>query len=527
MDAHAPPMVQSRPAFRRLPGRIDFRAMISPTHSIRFAVAATVLCAACSGGEGRAERAPPVAGRGVAREERSNPPDAGTLSRTAASAGSAMPASQGVAARELERLDRRTPLVRTVERVGPAVVSISTETLVRNPYYGGPPLPEWFSGPQPPAARGRYVENSLGSGVIVDPRGYVVTNEHVVASASRIKVTLLDGRQVAADFVGSASEYDLAVLELEEAGTYPFLSVDFAETLHPGETVIAIGNPFGLQSSVTAGILSGMQRRVESGGSDYTDFLQTDAAINPGSSGGALLTINGDLIGINTQILAGGQNLGFAIPVARVRKVFDELVRYGEVKNVWLGADAESLDLDADAARRTAPPGGRGMIVRSVFRDSPASRAGLAPGDVILDVGEVPVRDYAEFHTALSRIKVGDAIAMGAWRDGTRTSLTLRAEPFPLDRGAQIAWQALGLRVQLGESRRGPVLFVSEVREGSRADRIGFHPGLLVPGVDDERVSGPEAFYRAIIARLSRRSVLLNVSDGRATYRVPLPIEGI
>jgi serine protease Do len=414
--------------------------------------------------------------------------------------------------------------VRTVERVGPAVVSISTEALVRNPYYGGGSLFERFFG-QPEGPAERLMPNSLGSGVIVDAEGYVVTNEHVLAAASRVTVTLLDGRQVEAEFVGSAPEFDLAVLKLKEPGPYPFLAPDFDEPLHPGETVIAIGNPFGLQSTVTVGVLSGTHRRVESGGERYTDFLQTDAAINPGNSGGALLTINGDLIGINTQIDARGQNLGFAIPVARVRKVYHELVRYGAVQDVWLGLDATSFEPGDPLARRLKVPDGRGLLVRSVMAGSPIARAGLVPGDVILDVQGERVTDDDQWRTVLSRIRVGDEVRLSAWRDGAVARLTAQAESFPIERGAELLWSALGLRVQPVEGRRGgSILVISEVREGTEASRIGFRRGLAILGLDGERVETEEELYRALVRRMGHGSVLLAVSDGRATYRVPLEV---
>jgi serine protease Do len=425
-----------------------------------------------------------------------------------------------------ERVDRRTPIVRTVERVGPAVVSISTEALVRNPYYGGgSPFDALFGRSRPDEPREQYMPNSLGSGVIVDPEGYVVTNEHVLAAASRVTVTLLDGRQVEAEFVGSAPDFDLALLKLKGDGPFPHVSPEFDEPLHPGETVIAIGNPFGLQSTVTVGVLSGTHRRVESAGERYTDFLQTDAAINPGNSGGALLTINGDLIGINTQIDARGQNLGFAIPVARVRKAYHELAKYGAVQDAWLGLDADAYEPDDPAARRLKVPDGRGLVVQSIMQGSPVDAAGLRPGDVILDVQGERVLDDDQWRTALARIRVGDQVRLTAWRDGARLSVTAQAETFPMDRGAELLWNAVGLSVQLAESRRGaPVLVISGVREGSEAYRIGLHRGLVVVGVDGSRLDGAEELYRAVIRGLSRGSVLLAISDGRATYRVPLEV---
>jgi len=428
---------------------------------------------------------------------------------------SARPAAAGAA------VDRRTPVVLAVERAGPAVVSISTETLVRNPYYGGS-LFDFFAGEAERRPRERYVENSLGSGVIVDPRGYVVTNAHVLAAASRITLSLLDGRQVEGEFVGSAPEYDLALVKISQPGVYPALSVDFREPLYPGETVIAIGNPFGLSNTVTVGILSGTHRRVESGGEQYTDFLQTDAAINPGNSGGALLTVNGDLIGVNTQIDARGQNLGFAIPVARVRKVFDDLVRFGHVQQAWLGLSLEALDADPVVARHLAVPGRRGLLVTSIVDGSPAARAGLLAGDVVLEVDGEAALDAEQFDTILRRVKIGESVPVTAWRNGKRATFPVDAETFPLSRGEDLLWQALGLRVA-GE-RQGRGLMLTDVREGSEASRIGLRRGLLLLGMDGERLGTPEDAYRGLIDRMSHDGVLLAISDGRDLYRVPLSL---
>ncbi len=471
-------------------------------------VAASVPVSGCAG-IGAAPQEAPAAPASVAPATEAPRTDA--LTETAPS--SRIGAADG-------RVDRRSPVVRTVERVGPAVVNVSTEALVRNPFYGGPLAELLFGESRAPA---QYMPNSLGSGVIVDAEGHVVTNEHVLAAASRVSVTLLDGRQVPAEFIGSAPQYDLAVLKLSEPGPYPFVSLDFDEPLHPGETVIAIGNPFGLQSSVTVGVLSGLHRRAESGGERYSDFLQSDAAINPGNSGGALLTINGDLIGINTQIDARGQNLGFAIPVARVRKVVHDLVRFGAVQAAWLGLDAESVDLTAGLAKRLGVQGG-GLFVRSVMTGSPAARAGVLPGDVVTEIQGERVRDDEQWRTALSRLRVGDEVRLSAFRNGETARVTCIAEKFPLDRGKEIVWDALGLAVEAARGPRGPLLMISGVREASQAHRIGFRRGLLLLGVDGERVETEEQLYRAVVSRMANGSVLLAVSDGRQTHRVPLAL---
>lgn len=427
---------------------------------------------------------------------------------------------------EAPGVDRRTPVVRAVERAAPAVVNISTERLVRNPYYGRSSLFERFFGMRA-GPREQLVQNSLGSGVIVDPSGYVVTNEHVVAAASRATVTFLDGTQVAAEFVGTAPEYDLAVLKLVEDGPYPYLPVDFTDDLLLGETVIAIGNPYGLASSVTTGVLSGEHRRVESGGREYADFLQTDAAINPGNSGGALLTVNGDLIGINTQVHAQGQNLGFAIPVARVRKVVDELVQHGEVLDVWMGMVAEELEaLHPVVRKRLRVPDDGGLLVRRVHDRGPADRAGLRPGDVIVGVGERSVHDTSELRTALAAVRVGDRLALEVLRDGVPLRLSTTARAFPDERAAELGWRHFGLEVvRVATGPRAGYVAIGRVREGSEADQLGLRPGLALLGVDGQRIESVGDFHRAIGLGLSRSSILLAVSDGRAVYRVPLPQE--
>ncbi len=418
---------------------------------------------------------------------------------------------------DLPRLDRRTPLVRMVEAVSPAVVNISTEALVRNPYYSGNPFERLFG----PSRQGslRKVPNSLGSGVIVDPRGYLVTNEHVIAAASIITVTLLDGRQVEAEFVGSAADYDLAVLKLTGPGPWPYLSVDFEANLHPGEDVVVIGNPFGHESTVTSGILSGLERQGTSGGRDYTDFLQTDAAINPGNSGGALLTLNGDLIGIPTQVDVRAQNIGFAIPVRRVSKVLEDLVRFGEVQRIYLGMTVEDLaDYAPREAARFAVPGDAGLLIKSVWNDLAADRAGLRPGDVVLGVDGAETLGAAAFDTALSRIRLGDGFTVEVWREGRRKRVSMLAERVPVGRGPAYLERLLGLSV----ATRGRGVVIDRVEPGSEADRVGLVPGLMLLGFGDLKPAQVDDVHEEIFRHLGRRHVWLVVSDGRQAFRVKL-----
>ena len=224
-------------------------------------------------------------------------------------------------------ITRRNAIVEAVEAVGPAVVNISTEQRVQNPFansFFGRSFGELLQAPE-----GGYVENSLGSGTIVNPEGYILTNEHVLWGASRITVSLADGRKFEAEVVGSDSDSDLAVIRIHADEPLPAVSMGDSGDTMIGETVIAIGNPLGLSHTVTVGVLSAQGREVRGGNRVYADFLQIDAPINPGNSGGPLLNILGELIGINSSIAADAEGIGFSIPIDRARVVLEELVSYG------------------------------------------------------------------------------------------------------------------------------------------------------------------------------------------------------
>src|SRR6185436_14907998 len=235
---------------------------------------------------------------------------------------------------------------------------------------------------------------------IVDRNGVVVTNAHVIEGASRVTVTLLDGRELEADVLGSDRDADLAVLKVK-ASNLPALPLGRSSDLMIGETVIAIGNPFGLSNTVTTGVLSAQGRTVpsERGERLFTDFLQTDASINPGNSGGPLVNVGGDVIGINTAIIQGATGIGFAIPADRARRVVDDLLRFGELRPLWTGA--RLMTVDAELAQRSGLPVRRGALVLKVYPDSPASAAGLHENDVIVTLGGHPVTAREDVATAL------------------------------------------------------------------------------------------------------------------------------
>ena len=254
------------------------------------------------------------------------------------------------AAAEGDPFLRRTATVRAVERVGPSVVNITTRQLVQggqsNPFapFGGAPGLEWFFRdffePRFPSR----TTQSLGSGVVIDAQRHVLTNEHVVARADDILVTLADGRQLGARLVGADPNNDLAVLEIQTEEPVPWTEPGGSRDLLVGEPVIAIGNPFGLSNTVTTGVLSAVDRSLRSEDRVFHGFLQTDASINPGNSGGPLLNAEGSLIGINTAIYNGAQGIGFAIPIDTAMRVVRELITHGEIAPVWLGFDLQDLD---------------------------------------------------------------------------------------------------------------------------------------------------------------------------------------
>jgi serine protease Do len=408
-----------------------------------------------------------------------------------------------LAAAQTPQAARRTPLVAVVEKVSPAVVNISAESTVRevDPFFG-----LFGLGTERPA-------QSLGSGFIIDRNGIVVTNAHVIEGASRIAVTLLDGRELEADVLGSDRDSDLAVLKVK-ASNLPALPLGRSSDLMIGETVIAIGNPFGLSHTVTTGVLSAQGRTVpsERGERLFTDFLQIDASINPGNSGGPLVNAAGDVIGINTAIIQGASGIGFAIPADRARRVVDDLLRFGELQPLWTGA--QLLSLDPELARRYGIEVRRGALVFKVYPDSPADAAGLRENDVIVAAGGHAVASREDVRTALYSAEAGSPLALEVRRGESTVKVSLRPIRPPEGLGLQVLERSVGLRV---EQVRGG-LEIRRVTEGSPAARRGLRAGDLVLGANGQRTDSAEALGREVLRGLDRGGVLLSVRRGRGVY---------
>jgi Do/DeqQ family serine protease len=417
---------------------------------------------------------------------------------------------------------RRTPVVRAVQAVGPAVVNITSSRLVQSvptPFGGqfSGPLFERFLrdfGLEVPAQKAQ----SLGSGVLIDGRrGFVLTNAHVIEGASEIAVRLQDGRELAAKVRGADPDLDLAVLQVDPAGGLPQAEMGDSSTLFIGETVIAIGNPYGYTNTVTTGVVSAVGRSVGTDEEVLTDLIQTDAAINPGNSGGPLLNLLGQVIGINTAIQADAQGIGFAIPVNKAKRVLDELINVGHVTPVWLGLFGQ--DLDQPTAGYLGLKSPRGVLVTELSRNGPAERAGVRPGDAVLALGGKPVEDRQHLISLvrdLGRSETRLTVARGG------RELTLAVTPQALDQATLEGLLLTHWGLSLDPRPRRAGLAVSKVQ--GPAQRLGLKPGDLLMQIGGQDISGPDDLARAFARYHLHNALVLTIQRGQNIYRARMPI---
>lgn len=420
-----------------------------------------------------------------------------------------------VAAGATAQNSRRTPVVAVVEQVRPAVVNLTARQVVSAPRRWSL-FDQLFPELGPPDPR-VYRSQSLGSGVVVTPDGLLVTNDHVIAGAAEITVRFADGREESAQVIGSDSDADIAVLRVAGRGL-PHLPLQDREDMMIGETVIAIGNPLGLENTVTVGVLSARDRTVTSPTTRrvYTDFLQTDASINPGNSGGALVDLDGRLIGVNTAIIGDAQGIGFAIPSRRVRRVVNDLLRFGQVQPAWLGTFVRSRGEGPRGARE----GRQGIEVVDVLPGSPGAGAGLRPGMVLVSGNGRPLATRDDFATLLAQTSPGESITLEVAEAGVPRSLRVRAGRAPEDVGELMLARFVG--IQLTEQAQR--LVVTRVARGSAADGAGLQAGDTVLGVNGERVRELTEVNRLLARDHSRSSLLLMIGRGRFAYNLTFPL---
>ena len=404
-----------------------------------------------------------------------------------------------------------------LDRVTPAVVNVNSRTVteVRSPLLEDPFFRQFFGLQGQPQQR---ISQSLGSGVIVDADdGLVLTNNHVVEGATEVSVTLADGRTLMAEFVGADPDTDIALIRIPSEDLQAVQMARSAE-LRVGDFVVAVGSPFGLGQTVTSGIVSALGRSGLAG-LGYQNFIQTDASINPGNSGGALVNLRGELVGINSAIFSpsgGNVGIGFAIPVDLAREVMRQLLAYGEVRRGSFGIDSQ--DIDEELARLLSLQTRRGAVVTRVYTGSPAAKAGLLPGDVVVAIDGRPVPNQQALHNTEGLLPVGTPVQVEVLRGGESLEVKLVLAPRPrslvgaeLDaRLAGAAFSALPERVR----QRGIAgVLVSEVAPGSRAARSGLATGDRIVGVNRTVVDDLQTL-RALTER-APQDLVLSVVRGR------------
>ncbi len=432
-----------------------------------------------------------------------------------------LPAAAWAASPPLPSKDGIPTLAPLLRDVTPAVVNISvlvSAPALQNPLMRDPFFRRFFEDfLEQPQQRPQL---SAGSGVVIDAeRGYVVTNHHVIESASEIIVTLKDRRKLEAELVGSDPGTDIALLKVAPEGLTA-LELGDSDALEVGDFVVAIGNPFGLGQTVTSGIVSALGR-TGLNVHGYEDFIQTDAAINPGNSGGALINLKGELIGINSVIIGpsgGNVGIGFAVPSNMTRSIVEQLAEYGEVRRGRLGVLIQDLTPElAEALNLTVS---EGAVITRIEPDSPAEKAGLAAGDVIVAADAAEVTSSAELRNVIGLVRVGEEVNLTVLRDGGRRNIKVRvgvveratyagSESAPQLSGA--VFQAMGPEHPLHGQIDGVV--VADVERGGRAWRNNIRPGDVIVGINRERVRSVEELSRAL-RRVGRTVAVDIIRDG-------------
>lgn len=428
-----------------------------------------------------------------------------------------------------------------VERLKPAVVNISTTKTVRgggmrSPFGGGSPSDRYFGGDDfferffGDIPKREFKQRSLGSGFIISADGYIFTNNHVIERADKILVKLSDGREYKAEVIGRDNKTDLALIKIKPGNSLPVVEIGDSEKLRVGEWVIAIGNPFGLEQTVTAGIVSAKGRVIGAG--PYDNFIQTDASINPGNSGGPLFNMEGKVIGVNTAIVTQGQGIGFAIPSSMAKNILPDLKTKGKVTRGWMGISVQ--DVTEDIAKSLKLSQRSGALISEVFKGDPADKAGLRPGDVILEINGKNIKDTHQLLILIASFHVGEKVNVKVSRDGQektyqvivderkdRPEVAIESGDGKTSFGMSVQDITPQIARQLGIPMSKGVI-VTDIDEGSPADEVGIQPRDIILQVNKVNIGSLKDYEREIAKPAAKNSILLLIKRGKTTYYVAL-----
>ena len=428
------------------------------------------------------------------------------------------------------------------EKVGPAVVNIDTVRMVKqgSPFFSQDPIFRQFFGEQFKDYSRTIPQKGTGSGFIISQEGYILTNEHVVHKAEKIKVTLSDGREFDGKVIGSDLDSDIAIVKID-SDDLPIVTLGDSDKLRVGEIVVAIGNPYGLQQTVTMGVVSAEDRSIPVEEHTYRNFIQTDAAINPGNSGGPLLNTKGEVVGINTAIIAYAQGIGFAIPINIPKKNIDELIKLGKVRRSWLGVYIQEVTPEI-AEQFDLPEDAKGVLVGDVVKDSPAEKSGIKRGDIITKVNNEEVDSPGELQDKIGSIEIGEKANIEVVRDGKEISFVVRIDEMPTvdEEGSELSKEKVfsvqtGLKVQMVTPEIAKEvglpwvkgLAITEVISGSSADDMGLQPGDIILEANRVEVSTVDEWEKVTSKLEPGDTLLLLVFRSGHTYYVPIKVEKI
>lgn len=467
----------------------------------------------------------------------------GYLAARALAANNNAPLNTPAAAMPVQPAAARPGFADLVEKVKPAVVNIATTEKVeaRQRSSSQPPatMEEFFRQFMEQQQRPRGPQHALGSGFIVDPAGYIVTNNHVVDGAAKIVVTLEDGSEHPAVVKGRDPKTDVALLKIDTAKPLPYVAFGNSDTARIGDWVIAVGNPFGLGGSVSAGIVSARGRDLNNG--PYDSFLQIDAPINPGNSGGPIFDAAGQVIGISTAIYSpsgGSVGIGFGVPSNMASAIVEQLKAGGKVERGWLGVSMQPLT--ETLAKALGRPNTHGVLVNDVQPDGPAAQGGLQQGDVVTAINGRPIKDARDLATQVAGLKAGNNAKLTYWRDGREKVLAVTIGSQPTDQSAALNDADTGeakvglslaplnpeVRGRLGLDGATKGVVVAEVAPSSKAEESGVRPGDLIVGVAGKSVATPSQAVAAIKAAQhdKKEAVTLLVMRGGTTYYLALQL---